>query len=221
MDSVTHMNDYLKEIQSKGFIHLKDVDFNFDDSLLNQIYTFFDEVREFPEEYFKYYRAHLHIINEPVNNLHEFNKIIDKFELIKKEDEDFPWFQIFRQCPIPGSKSTIFFNYVRHIVNRIYNVSVEDDSIVSNLTCFTKRCEIVPHTDNNENKRICGILSYFSEDWDDNDGGLLRLNNNQTFNPTLGNIVILDYTKNNIEHEVTKVLKEDKYRLALTTFVHK
>ena len=220
MDSVTHMNDYLKEIQSKGFMHLKDVDFNFGPSLLTQIYKFFNEVRTFPEKYFKHYRGHLYIMNEPVNSLEEFNKIIDKFEL-RKEEDDFYWFQIFRQCDIPESKKIIFLNYIRHIINTIYGVSVTHDKIVSNLTCFTKGCGIVPHKDNNDNKRICGILSYFSEDWDESNGGLLKLNNNQTFNPTLGNIVILDYTKNNIEHEVTEVLKENKYRLALTTFVHK
>jgi hypothetical protein len=32
-------------------------------------------------------------------------------------------------------------------------------------------------------------------------------------------LLVLDFTKNNIEHEVSEVLIENKHRLALTTFV--
>jgi len=122
---------------------------------------------------------------------------------------------------VPDNFKSFVKVYLKTIVNKIYGIEInQSDLFVSNLTSFTKGCGIVNHKDQpHSGGRLCVILSYFSDEWKEEYGGILKINNNTISIPTLGNIVVLDFTKNNVEHEVTEVLVENKHRLSLTTFV--
>jgi Rps23 Pro-64 3,4-dihydroxylase Tpa1-like proline 4-hydroxylase len=90
------------------------------------------------------------------------------------------------------------------------------------LTLFPKESLIEKHRDGRNENRVCAILIYLNKDWKEEYGGNLKLFNNNketTIVPYFGNVAILDFTKNNVEHEVTKVLV-DKNRYAVLSFLH-
>ena len=68
------------------------------------------------------------------------------------------------------------------------------------------------------NGRLCNILIYLNETYDDNDGGLLILNDEIKVSPTFGNVVVIDLKKFNTKHEVTKVTN-GMGRYALLSFI--
>jgi Rps23 Pro-64 3,4-dihydroxylase Tpa1-like proline 4-hydroxylase len=61
---------------------------------------------------------------------------------------------------------------------------------------------------------------YCNDTWEQEWGGNLVINNKDTILPIKNTVVVFDYTKNNINHEVTKV-ESDKNRFCITTFVNK
>jgi Rps23 Pro-64 3,4-dihydroxylase Tpa1-like proline 4-hydroxylase len=207
------MNNYLDTIKTNGYLILNDIDLNFDRNLLENTYSIFDKYRSNPESYFKKYRklGGYH----PISSLDEFNKIIKDSEL-----DEFAPFQLWRAHQYSNDDFQIFKPYLNHLVNTIYGKTMDDLRFISELTCFTKGSYITPHVDKiGSDGNLCVILSYFSEPWDFAWGGNLILSNNETILPNLGTIVVLDFTENNIEHEVTKVIEDNKYRLCLTTFL--
>jgi Rps23 Pro-64 3,4-dihydroxylase Tpa1-like proline 4-hydroxylase len=215
-------NNYLDKIQSNGFLLLKDTDFNIDKRILDKVYELFSRVKRNPESYFNKYRNHLLPENNPISSLEEFNKIIKDHESFKEEPQHGKvWFQLWRYANVPEMFNMYVYSYLRTIIKTIYDKEVSNfDSFNSVLTSFTKGCAIINHRDEPANgKRLCVILSYFSDNWKEEYGGILKIDNNTISMPNLGNIVVLDFTKNNIEHEVSEVLIENKHRLALTTFV--
>ena len=76
-----------------------------------------------------------------------------------------------------------------------------------NMSCHTYLCKNFCYNKESQYCFNCGTCT---------NCGITFLNKNRTICNGCK-----DDTKNNIEHEVTEVLKENKYRLALTTFVHK
>jgi len=78
-------NDYLTEIQDKGYLILKDSDFSFDERILKKVYELFHNVRSNPESYFKKYRNHLKPSTMySVDSLDDFNKILKNTNLLNK-----------------------------------------------------------------------------------------------------------------------------------------
>ena len=210
-----------------GYLFLNESDFNFDSELLKKVHKIFNQVRSNPEKWFTSYRNHESLNNDnEIKSLEDFNKKIELDEIEAKNNPNFKWFQLWRNSSITNfADNSVVYEYIQTIVKSIYDYNPPSRDIVTEFTCFTKGCGIAPHrdgTDSNYSRpsyRICGILSYFSEDWDESHGGNLIINGKDVIIPSKGNIVILDYTQNNLEHEVTKVLKDNKYRLSLTTYV--
>ena len=62
---------------------------------------------------------------------------------------------------------------------------------------------------------------YLNDDWESGYGGEIVVNEEITIPPLFGNIVILDFTENNIEHEVPKVINENFERFAIIKFFYK
>lgn len=62
---------------------------------------------------------------------------------------------------------------------------------------------------------------YLNDDWENGYGGEIVVNNEITIPPLFGNIVILDFTQNNINHEVLNVIKENFERYAIIKFFYK
>lgn len=91
------------------------------------------------------------------------------------------------------------------------------------LTSFPKQSLIDRHRDGRNENRVCAILIYLNKDWKEEYGGNLKLFNNNKENtivPSFGNVAILDFIENNVEHEVTEVLV-DINRYAVLSFLHK
>lgn len=92
-------------------------------------------------------------------------------------------------------------------------------------TYYNMNCHITPHEDGVDENRLFVILLYLSNNYKIGDGGefnILGENNliKETITPEFGNVVVLDFTENNVKHSVNRVLR-DYGRNALISFVYK
>ena len=202
----------LNELKTKGFLILDSNFFDFDKELLNEIKSSFSYMRENEERLFDHLRLH-NVGTQRIKNNEELNDII----VSEKNNES--WFQLWKFSEYYNKE--LFDRYTGHIIQKIYDI----DSIQSHsqFTNFRRGCGIKSHADSNSDHnptRICAILSYFSQDWKEEYGGCLVIENEVTVLPNEDTIVILDFTENNIEHEVSEVVV-DKYRWAVLSFLEK
>ena len=78
-------------------------------------------------------------------------------------------------------------------------------SSISMITYYDKDCYLENHSDGTGTGRICALLIYLNETYDENDGGVLILNNKEKVSPIFGNVAIIDLQTFDIPHMVTKV----------------
>lgn len=88
----------------------------------------------------------------------------------------------------------------------------------SQFTMYGKDCFLQNHRDGKTDGRLCVILIYLNEEYDESNGGVLILNTNEKVLPKFGNIAILDLGSFDIEHEVTEVIGEQN-RYCVLSFV--
>ena len=86
------------------------------------------------------------------------------------------------------------------------------------LTCFEEDDFIIQHQDGQNDGRYAAMLIYLNDDWKPNYGGQIILNNNVTVEPEFGKVVLFDFTKNNIIHEVIEPTSNVS-RFATLTFI--
>ena len=91
----------------------------------------------------------------------------------------------------------------------------------TDITLYVKDNYISGHADGIDGTRLCVLLMYLNDDWESGYGGEIVVNEEITIPPLFGNIVILDFTENNIEHEVPKVINENFERFAIIKFFYK
>jgi Rps23 Pro-64 3,4-dihydroxylase Tpa1-like proline 4-hydroxylase len=112
-------------------------------------------------------------------------------------------------------------NIIRQIYNRIY-LDFYDTKLPEyfgcRFTCFEKDDLIVSHKDAYDTTNKCVILIYLNDDYEDGCGGELIIENKEIVKPIFGQISILDFTKHNVIHEVTKINGDFK-RCALIQFL--
>ena len=135
-----------------------------------------------------------------------------------------------------------FKKITEEIVKKYYDISKENiDTRQIRETYYNINCHIEPHEDGRNEKRLCVVLMYLSNNYEDGMGGEFNILDKEkydsqskaekfdeiqdippldTIKPNFGNIAVLDFTKNNNSHSVNKVLK-DYGRNALITFVYK
>ena len=87
-------------------------------------------------------------------------------------------------------------------------------------TYYNDGCVLKNHSDGTGTGRICALLIYLNEEYDENDGGILILNNEEKVIPTFGKVAIIDLQSFDTPHMVTKVTG-GLGRFALLTFVKK
>ena len=87
-------------------------------------------------------------------------------------------------------------------------------------TYYDEGCMLANHGDGTGTGRICAMLIYLNEEYDENDGGILILDNEEKVIPTFGKVAIIDLQSFDIQHQVTKVTGGIG-RFALLTFVKK
>jgi len=101
---------------------------------------------------------------------------------------------------------------------------IDDDivlsTIVNEFTFYDEGCEIKNHKDGMYPERVCSILIYLNETYDDSDGGILILDDNESVSPVFGNVAIVSLSDSDVEHRVSKVVGGIG-RYALCTFVKK
>jgi len=96
-----------------------------------------------------------------------------------------------------------------NLLKTIYGLddSVELDNNI-NVTFFDNKCMIGAHRDGADEGRLCAILIYLNTSYNKEDGGFLKLNREFEITPELGNVAVLDFTKNDIVHEVVENTSE-------------
>ncbi len=92
-------------------------------------------------------------------------------------------------------------------------------------TYYGINSHITPHKDGLDENRLSVILLYLSNDYKSGNGGEFNiLDENhlikETITPEFGNVVVLDFTENNVNHSVNRVLR-DYGRNALISFIYK
>lgn len=97
-------------------------------------------------------------------------------------------------------------NYIKNVVK--YFFDFDEYQLYSDLsfsTYYDVGCYLENHSDGTGTGRICALLIYLNEKYDENDGGCLILNNNEKVIPTFGKIALIDLQSFDIKHMVTKV----------------
>jgi hypothetical protein len=112
---------------------------------------------------------------------------------------------------------------IKHdITRKLFSIddSIELNNFLGQITFFDYGGRITNHADGTYHDRICAIMIYLNETYDINDGGILKLNNEEEVLPIFGNVAIISLDKNaNPEHAVSEVTGGIG-RYSITTFIN-
>jgi hypothetical protein len=108
------------------------------------------------------------------------------------------------------NKPDIHIEYLDVINNIVkFYFDLDENTKFEHLPFFTyydTDCVLAKHSDGSGTGRICAILIYLNETYDDTNGGLLILGDDEcVVSPVFGNVAIIDLQTFDIKHEVTKV----------------
>jgi len=146
----------------------------------------------------------------------------DSFENLEKLKNEYApqkkwqvWYQDnnFR-TKITDEEYSFIRNLFTSIIENLYPVDSYDKDFFINCTMYNKGCYINSHTDGAAGHRLTNILIYLNDDYIDGMGGEIIINKEKV-KPELGNVAIIDFSKNNPIHEVTEVLDENFRRLTI------
>jgi Rps23 Pro-64 3,4-dihydroxylase Tpa1-like proline 4-hydroxylase len=132
------------------------------------------------------------------------NKISNSDKFFKKQI----WYytdtaRIYDLCDLDIDKHR---SYVKNIIDYFYDFDSSQKYVdISNLTYYDKDCFLGNHSDGTGTGRICALLIYLNENYDENDGGILILNNTEKVVPKFGRIAMIDLQTFDIPHMVTEV----------------
>jgi Rps23 Pro-64 3,4-dihydroxylase Tpa1-like proline 4-hydroxylase len=100
-----------------------------------------------------------------------------------------------------------FLNNVFDIVGHIYDI---DSSTLtrhaSQATYYPKGSFLTEHSDGKGTGRVCAVLIYLNESYEEKDGGYLVLDKKEKVLPHFGNVAIIDLQSFDVKHEVTEVV---------------
>lgn len=157
------------------------------------------------------------------DSLKRFEKITNKFKY--RTSQSWYFFSVIDNDKLNEILSDIYFKtiydlYLEDIVNKT-NYQQISISNGTDLTLYTKNNFIEPHEDGYVEGRLCVVLIYLNDDYQDGYGGELVINESIIVKPEFGNVVILDFTKNNVNHEVVRVIDDNFKRFASIKFFYK
>jgi hypothetical protein len=196
-DGVFHLED-LKQYHSKGMIKLQN-DFKS-----------FDEASKKKNELLHIQKTDSTLILNQLWHYNDLNEIIGESSSISS----------FKH-PInqPFSK---FQKYVSNITKYFFDFEDTQEYVLfaPMTTYYDDGCKLKNHSDGTGTGRICALLIYLNEEYDENDGGILILNDEEKVIPTFGKVAIIDLQTFDIPHMVTEVTG-GLGRFAILTFVKK
>ena len=105
--------------------------------------------------------------------------------------------------------------YYSHIFNLDNLKKKEIRSTTQRIATYDNECHIAKHKDGFSDKRLFVILLYLNKEWEEANGGDLVIytknNDKISLTPKAPSVCVLDFTKNNLEHEVLKVIDGTRY----------
>lgn len=111
--------------------------------------------------------------------------------------------------------------HVKKIIKYFFDLEESQNySFLSTATLYDEKCFLENHSDGIQKNRICAILIYINENYNENDGGCLVLNDNEVVVPTFGKVAIIDLQSFDINHMVTEVTGGEG-RCTLLSFINK
>jgi len=115
-----------------------------------------------------------------------------------------------------------FQKYIYNLTKEFFDFSDSQEFILfaAMSTYYDKGCMLGNHGDGTGTGRICALLIYLNEEYDEKDGGILILDNKEAVIPTFGKVAIIDLQSFDIQHQVTEVTG-GLGRYALLAFVKK
>ena len=112
-----------------------------------------------------------------------------------------------------------FLNNVFDIVGHMYDVDGSNlTRHASQATYYPKGSFLSEHSDGKGTGRVCAVLIYLNESYEEKDGGYLVLDKKEKVLPHFGNVAIIDLQSFDVKHEVTEVVGGIG-RYAFLTFV--
>jgi len=226
-----------KQLKEKGYtsFELSEFDINFYNKLLNIRCNEINNIKK----YITYLRADTnHISGEPYEIINA-NFITFENAKIKKEELCNSILQINKSEKNKIINSQIWYfsdgslidsicmssdeylNYIKKIMMYFFDIEESQEySLLHFATYYDKGCVLKNHSDGTGTGRVCALLIYLNEEYDEKNGGILILNNKERVIPTFGKVAIIDLESFDIPHEVTEVTG-GLGRFALLTFVSK
>ena len=194
-----------KELLENGFVSF-DITSEYELELLSKIYSnlSYDGFNKLVVSYDNI--SHTHQVQP--STFEKLNKTKD--ELIETDNLAQIWFSAFDQ----SSETNLL---LKSNFYKFYEYT--DVDFLNVITLYNNGCFIIPHIDGEDPTRIMGVLIYLNKNYNEANGGNLILKNETKIVPDYGRVVVIDYTQNSVEHEVTKVLEGERY--AICAFIHK
>lgn len=153
--------------------------------------------------------------NEKIHIIEMKKKIIEKyFDSIQTYAESFyKKDTIDLLCKKISHK--IADKYYSHIFNLNNNKKNQIQKTTDRIAVYDSDCHITKHRDGYSDKKLFVILIYLNKEWGESNGGDLVIYDKNNYKVTLApkapSVCILDFTKNNLQHEVLKVLSGIRY----------
>lgn len=98
-------------------------------------------------------------------------------------------------------------SYVDSLIQYYFDFEETQEFLLfaATATYYDLDCELKNHSDGTGTGRICALLIYLNEEYDEKDGGVLVLNGTENVIPTFGKVAIIDLQTFDIQHMVTPV----------------
>ncbi len=147
------------------------------------------------------------------------NQIVNDYKDITKFSQIWYYRDLIRIFELTNLKIEDYKKYIGNIISYFFDLEKEKKySDLSFCTYYDIGCHLENHSDGTGTGRICAVLIYLNESYDENDGGCLILNNVEKVVPTFGKVAIIDLQSFDIKHMVTEVTNGIG-RYALLSFV--
>lgn len=193
-----------KELLENGFVSF-DITSEYELNLLSTIYSNLPNT-----DFNKLVVSYGNVANNyPVEKSSFENLNETKKELIQTDDLAQIWFSAYDT----SNETNLLLKSILYKFYEYTNVN-----FLNALTLYNDGCFIIPHEDGEDPNRILGILIYLNKNYDESNGGNLILKNETKIVPEYGKVVVIDYTQNSVNHEVTKVINGERY--AICAFIH-